>query len=497
MSVLDIRDLCFTYDGAWTPVFDHTSLRLDTDWRLGFTGRNGRGKTTFLRILMGELPYRGQILGGKRFRYFPKPLENPDWPALEALSAVNPELPLWALERELDRLGLDESLRRQPFSTLSGGQQTRAMMALLFGEEDDFPLIDEPTNHLDMAGRSRLAEYLKTKPGFILVSHDRAFLDACVDHILSINRTQIEIQAGNFSSWYENKSRQDAFETAKNAQLKKEIHRLEAAAREKAQWSDTAEGRKIGFDPTKVEKNTGRRAYEGAKAKKAAASGKAVEQRVQSAIAEKSALLKDVEEMEALKLHPLAYHSRRLLSLEHVSLAYGEKTVCCDLSFSLERGERIALTGGNGSGKSTVLRLLCEKNPDIRVEGSLQRGSGLIISYVPQDVSGLCGSLSEYEGKWQLNRPLFRAILRKLDFSRNQLEQPMEAYSAGQKKKVALARSLCQQAHLYVWDEPLNYIDVFSRMQIETLLTEYAPTLLFVEHDRAFVEHLASRIISL
>ena len=123
--------------------------------------------------------------------------------------------------------------------------------------------------------------------------------------------------------------------------------------------------------------------------------------------------------------------------------------------------------------------------------------AGLILSYVPQDTSHLAGTLSDFAGKFHLDESLFKAILRKLDFERVQFEKNIENFSGGQKKKVLIARSLCEKAHLYIWDEPLNFIDVYSRMQIEELIQEFAPTMLLVEHDAAFRETVATRIISL
>ena len=124
-------------------------------------------------------------------------------------------------------------------------------------------------------------------------------------------------------------------------------------------------------------------------------------------------------------------------------------------------------------------------------------GSRLKISYVSQQTDFLTGLPAEYARQCGIDRSLFFTILRKLDFSREQFEKPMEAYSQGQKKKVLLAKSLCEQAHLYIWDEPLNYVDVFSRMQLEELLMEYRPTLLFVEHDRVFCEKIATRLLEI
>lgn len=122
---------------------------------------------------------------------------------------------------------------------------------------------------------------------------------------------------------------------------------------------------------------------------------------------------------------------------------------------------------------------------------------GLVISYVPQDTSFLKGSLDEYMEQWNVDPTIFKMLLRKLDFSREQFEKPMESYSAGQKKKVLLARSLSEKAHIYVWDEPLNYIDIFSRIQIEELIKKNRLTMILVEHDKTFTEHLGDQIIRL
>ena len=162
---------------------------------------------------------------------------------------------------------------------------------------------------------------------------------------------------------------------------------------------------------------------------------------------------------------------------------------------TIEQGERTALIGVNGCGKSSLIRLILGDKLDY--QGILRVGSGLKISYVSQNTSFLRGDLKELAREENLDESLFKAILRKLDFERVQFEKPMETYSEGQKKKVLIARSLCQKAHLYIWDEPLNFIDIYSRMQIEKLLKEYHPTLLFVEHDQSFTDEIATQKIEM
>ena len=430
MSLIQVSNLTFCYEGSCDNIFENVSFQIDTDWRLGLTGRNGRGKTTLLRLLQGMYPHRGTIRASVGFDYFPYTVPDPEECPLELLPAICPEVPQWCFLRELAPLEVPEEALYRPFSTLSGGERSRILLAMLFSRDNRFLLIDEPTNHLDRAGRELVSRYLRSKRGFLLVSHDRAFLDGCVDHILSINPSGIELQRGNFSSWYENKQRR-----------------------------------------------------------------KNLERRQQNAIEEKSALLKNLETNQPLKLHPLTHHARQLALLRDLAICYGSAPVCSGVCFQVEQGERIALCGPNGSGKSSILKLLCGQ--DIPHTGTLELASGLVISYVPQDASGLRGSLRNYAARCGIDETLFKTILRKLGFERVQFEKDMSDYSAGQKKKVLLARSMCQSAHLYIWDEPLNYVDVLSRIQIEELLTAFRPTLLFVEHDRMFCDKIATKLVEL
>ena len=181
--------------------------------------------------------------------------------------------------------------------------------------------------------------------------------------------------------------------------------------------------------------------------------------------------------------------------MKFVTGAVADADVILYVTDTVERGERVALVGRNGSGKSSLLRLALGE--EIPHTGLFSLASGLVVSYVPQDASFLRGSLSQFARRYELDETQFKTILRKLDFARVQFEKDLSDYSAGQKKKVLLARSLCQSAHLYVWDEPLNYIDVFSRMQLEELLRACRPAMLLVEHDQAFLEGLADKRVKL
>ena len=274
MSVIQVSDLSFAYDGSYDSIFEHVSFQLDTDWKLGFIGRNGRGKTTFLNLLLGKYEYSGTISAGVLFEYFPYEVTDKRELTLEVVSRICPEVPEWEIYRELNLLEVEADVLFRPFDTLSNGEQTKTLLAALFLKENHFLLIDEPTNHLDAAARKAVGEYLKKKHGFILVSHDRDLLDCCVDHILSINKTNIEIQSGNFSSWWQNKQQQDRFELEQNKRLRKEISRLNAAARRTSDWSDKTEKTKYAAPNAEAKPDRG---YVGHKAAKMMKRSKAIQ----------------------------------------------------------------------------------------------------------------------------------------------------------------------------------------------------------------------------
>lgn len=488
MSMIRVENLTFSYPSSYDTIFDNVTFQIDTDWKLGFVGRNGKGKTTLLNLFLGKYEYRGKIISSVQFDYFPYPVSDKKRMTEDILYEVCPLAEEWELMRELSYLDVSADVLWRRFETLSNGEQTKVLLAALFLNENHFLLIDEPTNHLDTNAREKVAAYLKKKKGFILVSHDRRFLDGCVDHILSLNRTTIEVQSGNFSSWMENFQRQQEFETAQNERLKKDIGRLQRAAQRTSVWSDRIEASKYGNGPVD-------RGYLGHKAVKMMKRSKTIEARQQQAIEQKSALLKNAETVDTLKIHPLTYHSDLLVSFSDVSVIYDSTKVCEPIFFEIHQGERVVIDGKNGSGKSSLLKLLL--NYPIEHTGTVAIGSGLIISYVPQDTSHLNGNLSKFAEKNNLDESLFKAILRKMDFERVQFGKNMEDFSGGQKKKVLIAKSLCEQAHLYVWDEPLNFIDVYSRMQIEHLIKQFAPTMLLVEHDIAFREAIATKVVKL
>lgn len=539
MSQITVNNLSFSYDTAYDMIFENVSFQIDTDWKLGFIGRNGRGKTTFLNLLMGKYQYRGSISTSVNFDYFPFDIEQEDRITMDIIKDIIAPFRAWEremelcikeqekdikenqtskedsdisqhmdrygelqelyqkhdgyiieelIEKELGKLRVDISVLTRAFATLSFGERTKIMLAALFLKKNNFLLIDEPTNHLDMEGREVLADYLQTKDGFILVSHDRSFLDKCIDHVLSINRTNIEVQKGDFTSWHHNKTLIDNYEIENNKQLQKDIASLSEAAKRTAGWSDKIEASKIGS-------HVGDRGYVGHQSAKMMKRAKAIESRKLEAIEDKKRLLKDIEQAESLKMNLLPFHSKRLIELGEVSLFYGNNEIASNIDFIVRINDRIAIRGKNGSGKSTLIKLLLGKN--IKYRGNVFIAQGLKISYVSQDTSYLEGSLTDFSVNYGLDETIFKTVLRQMDFERDQFDKDIRDFSQGQKKKVLLAKSLSEPAHLFLWDEPLNFVDIFSRVQIEELILAFCPTIVFVEHDRIFTESVATKEINL
>ena len=237
---------------------------------------------------------------------------------------------------------------------------------------------------------------------------------------------------------------------------------------------------------------------------------------MERAIEEKEGLLQDIENPAALKLNPLTFHKERLITCRDLSVRYGKdgKDVLKGFCFELMQGERVFLHGGNGCGKSTFTKTLLkygktgtfftdgtgehvekdEKAMPVISQGELMAASNLVISYINQDTRCLHGDVRDFCEQQGLEESLFFALLRKLDMEREQFTKKLEDFSEGQKKKVLIAASLLTPAHVYIWDEPLNYVDVFSRIQLEELLLKYKPTMILVEHDVRFRERIATRV---
>lgn len=487
MNDINIINLNFSYGAE--EVFKNLNLTLNTSWKTGLTGKNGKGKTTLLKLIEKRGEFADYPVSAPPAAYYPFEV-NEKLPVINALTAAVPFSEEWAVIRELSLLKVPENAYYRPFQTLSGGEKTKALIAALFAADPEFILIDEPTNHLDEDGRLCLARYLKKRSeGYIIVSHDRKFLDICTDHTVSLNKSDVSVCRGNFSDWWNLKLATEANEELANKKLSANISRLKNTANKARGWAADVEKSKKGED---AGPDSGFIGHKSAKMMKRA---KTIENRVNKTIEQKSELLKNAERTDEIKLHPLNHFADVLIRLENVNIFYGETTAAKDVNLTITQGDKLALSGGNGCGKSTVLKLLTGEN--LRFTGFMQKASGLKISYVPQDCSNIFKSPNEIAAENNLNKTLFFTLLVKMGLQQNKFVENSANFSDGQKKKLLLAASLSMSAHLYVWDEPLNYLDIFSRMQIENLLKESRAMVIFVEHDATFRENVGARTIKL
>lgn len=246
MGTIQIENVSFKYAQMMDKLFDSLNLKIDESWKLGLIGRNGRGKTTLLKMLMGKLDYQGQIVSNLNFYYYPQTVVNKRISTVEIVKQIAKleDYDLWKIEIELDKLQVSSKVLQQEFATLSPGEQTKILLAILFIDDSGFQLIDEPTNHLDIEGRRIVSDYLKSKKGFIVISHDKSFLNPVIDHVISINRADVDVYKGNFDTWQMNKEQQDHHEMAEKEQLKKDINRLHETAVKRENWSKQSEFQK-------------------------------------------------------------------------------------------------------------------------------------------------------------------------------------------------------------------------------------------------------------
>lgn len=492
MSLISIKNLTFRYNGSYNNIFENVSFNIDTDWKLGLIGRNGKGKTTFFKLLQGKYEYKGTISKNVEVDYFPFEIRNKNRMSIEIVHEITSNVQDWEIIKELNMINADAEILYRNFNLLSGGEQVKILLISLFLRENNFLLIDEPTNHLDIETKNNVISYLEKKKGFIVVSHDRNLLDKVVNHIIAINNTNIEIRNGNFSSWKENKDRQDNFEIMQNEKIQKDINRLEIAFENSVKWAKEAEkGKSKKYNSeTTIDKG-----YVGHKASKMMKSSKVIEQRIEKSINERANLLRNVDRNEDLKIIPLASNKNPLIIANNFQIQFNDKAIFNPISFEVNNGDRVAIVGKNGIGKSSILKFILGKN--YKHDGEFKVANNLKISYVSQSTEELKGNLKKFAQDYKIDESVFKAMLVKMGLSKTDFDTDIQDMSEGQKKKVLIAKSISEKANIYIWDEPFNYIDILTRVQIEDAILDYKPTLIFVEHDETFIKNVATKIINL
>lgn len=496
MSIIKINHLSFRYDNNIKSIFNDLNLNLDSSWKLGLIGRNGRGKTTFLKLLCKRIKGKGQIQTKLNFSYFPIEITNPNNLVIyELQKKINFEE--WQLQRELNLMGLDSNLLWQPFNTLSGGEQTMILLSLLFVDRNSFALIDEPTNHLDKDNRIKVIQYLKKhKSGYIVVSHDREFLNNVIDHVLAIENNEIHLYQGNYVSYEATKSKRDEFNQNKNNKLKKEIASLKESANLIKRFSQKSEKNKTAAAHSNEIHAYINKGFMSHKAAKIMKRSKTMENRLTTKIDEKEGLLTNIEEAPNLTMNFTPNYHKVLLELQHLDLKVNGKSLFFDFNLTLPNHGIVTLEGKNGAGKSSLLKFIQNQN-NFLYFGKTILVNNLKISYLPQDFSKYTGTLLSFAKKNKVSYTDLLNNLKKMGFPRNDFSIKIEEMSMGQKKRVALAKSLAEEANLYLWDEPANYLDIFNQNQLIKLLKDIEPAMLLIEHDQYFINQVSKQKIEL
>jgi ATP-binding cassette, subfamily F, member 3 len=498
-------------------LFDHVTWQITARERVGLCGPNGAGKTTLLRMMAGfEEPDSGAVLKPSALTvgYLPqdglshsgRSVFEEASSAFGALIAMKTEM--HALEERLGdpavpdsehegmlaryadlqdafRLGDGYSIElktatvltglgfaatdfERPTETFSGGWQMRIALAKLLLGQPDLLLLDEPTNHLDLEARNWLEDYMHEYPGaIILVSHDRFFLDAVVTRIADLTLRTLTDYIGNYSDYLvAHEARIDALRKAKREQ-DEEVARV-----------------KMFID---------RFRYQATKASQ-----------VQSRIKMLEKVVPIEVPVERKKIHfnfpPCAKSGRTVLELSHAAKAYGPLPVLRDVSLHVERGDRIALVGPNGTGKSTLMRMLSgEEAPD---SGTRVPGHNVVMEYFAQDeATRMDPKPNVYEtlvsGSPHNMVPAIRNILGGFLFSGDDIYKPVRVLSGGERTRLAVARMLLRPSNTLLLDEPTNHLDLDSKDVLLDALVDYGGTMIFVSHDRYFVEKLATKIIEI
>ncbi|MEZ0230357.1 MAG: ABC-F family ATP-binding cassette domain-containing protein [Planctomycetota bacterium] len=495
------------------PLLDGITFRVAEGQRVALAGRNGQGKSTIFRVVMGELaPEKGkvEINKGRTAGYLPqdvKPPENDGTALAEVMSALGD---LAGLEKEIDRLteelgekpddqkvldaygkaqakfeslgGYDADSRARtimdglgftqdkmvaPLKTLSGGWLMRVQLAKLLLQRPDILILDEPTNHLDIEAREWLLEFIKDFEGAVLLtSHDRYFLDHIVDRILEVERGKLDVYYGNYS-YYE----------------KEKVERL---VRQKAAYE--RQQKELKQHQEFIDKN-----------RVNAATARMAQSRIKF-VEKIEKIDPPVEPPEGVRLRfPDPGSSGQVVyRMQGVAKSYGDFNVFKGLDLELPKGTRLAVTGVNGAGKTTLLKLLAGKEQP--TAGTVGLGHNVKLQYFTQYTDDLgAGTQTLLENIQSIAPPkppiALRTVLGCFLFSGDDVFKPVKVLSGGERARLKIARMLMQPGNVLVLDEPTNHLDIHSQDVLRDALMDFPGTVIFVSHDRQFVQELATAVL--
>ena len=495
-------------------VLDGLTFQIDQGERVGLLGKNGAGKTTLFRILTGELEGdEGQVTIGQGRRlglisqipvypagYTVEDVLRSAFSRLEKLAGEMEDLTARMAAGESDPallrrygtlserfevfggydtdvavnkiaqgLSISREMREQLFDSLSGGEKTRVNLGRLILEDTDILLLDEPTNHLDLHATEWLEEYIRSFRGTVVaISHDRYFLDRTVNRIIEVQDGKAEFYSGNYSFYAVEKERrfQERMKQYEKEQAK--IQQLEKAAEQLRLWAFQ------GMDKTYRRAISMERRIERMRTTSKPTKARKIDARFTTA----------------------EFHGDEVLGIRNLSKAYGEKRLFESISLKVEGGERIALIGDNGTGKSTLIKMIVgELYPD---DGRLRTGPQVREAYLPQIIHFDHPDWNLVENmmaaKKGLSAQSARNRLAAYEFRGEDVLKPVSVLSGGEQSRLRLCMLMDDDINFLILDEPTNHLDIDSREWIEEAVEAYDGTLLFVSHDRYFINRFATRI---
>ena len=476
--LLQLNEISLTFGGD--PVFDDLSLVIQPGDRVALVGRNGSGKSTLMKVMAGLVEAdKGDVIAGPGVSvgYME---QDPDLAGFDTLGdfaahGLDPG-EMYKVERAGEGLKFDPT---RPVATASGGERRRAALARLMAEEPELMLLDEPTNHLDIeAIRWLEAELKQTRTAFVIISHDRAFLRELTRATLWIDRGKVRRQETGFAGF-------EAWRDQVWDEEDMQRHKLNRKIKSEARW-----------------------AVEGISARRKRNQGRV--RALQELRAERSAQITR-QGTAAMALDAGPKSGRKVIEADNISKSFGDTTILSGFSLKVQRGDRIALVGPNGVGKTTLLNMLIgREEPD---SGTVSLGTNLEIALFDQARAQLDGDMTLWESltgdpdmrvSGKADQVLVRGnpkhvvgYLKEFLFDEAQARVPVRSLSGGEKARLLLAKIMARQSNLLVLDEPTNDLDVETLDLLQELLGNYDGTVILVSHDRDFLDRVAATTIAM
>lgn len=472
-ELLKLQDV--RYEIKDTLLFEHVTGTVKQGEVIGIIGRNGAGKSTLLQLIQGALlPTAGVIQGlsAVKITIVEQELAHFDKPAISA--------------READLLAKWQVPNRS-FAALSGGEKLKMRLAEGFAQNAQILLLDEPTNHLDEQSTAFLIKQVQNYKGtIIVVSHDRYFLDRVATKIWSIEEQSLIEHYGNYTSYMAEREHRRLTQQRAYEKQQKNIDRIEAQMQELTSWSQKGHAQS-----TKLE---GFKEYHRVKAKRLDAQVKSKKRRLEAELAKARVEAVEPEADIRFSLNTNQRVGKRLLESKHLSLSFGDRTLLKDVSITAQFGDKIAITGKNGSGKTSFLKVLLGK---LEAEGEVWLSPAATIGYLTQEVFDLPLDQTPEQYFYQETfeeRGKVRNLMKNLGFTPTHWTSAIGKMSMGERVKCKLMAYILEDKNVLLLDEPTNHLDLPSREQLERTLAQYNGTLLVVSHDRYFLEKVTNSV---